>query len=116
MDANALQNLAVGDHELEPGVASESDLTVRAGGAHHDDALRAVLVAQRETFGNGRDAERRRARTERGAGDVDRTVPVTVGLDDRPEPGAAECAQQSAHVAPQRTEVDRDLRAVHRTR
>ena len=38
-----------------------------------------------ERLGHGRDAERGRAAFERGAADVDRAVPVAVGLDDRPE-------------------------------
>jgi len=43
--ANALRYLVVDNHELEPGVAGQCDLTVRAGRAHDDDPLGAVLVA-----------------------------------------------------------------------
>ena len=43
--AHALRYLVVDNHELEPGIAGQRDLTVRAGGAHDDDPLGAVLVA-----------------------------------------------------------------------
>ena len=44
--------------------------------------------------GDGRNAERGRARAERGGADVDGAVAVAVGLDDRPELGAVERAEQ----------------------
>ena len=45
------------------------------------------------------------------AGHVGRAVPVSVGLDDGPELGAAERAPQRRDVPPHGPEVDRDLRA-----
>src|SRR2546423_13675046 len=61
MHADALGNLAVGDHELEAGVASLRDLTVRAGGAHDDDPLGAVPAPKGEPPTDGRDTEGRPA-------------------------------------------------------
>ena len=113
VDAHPLRDLTVGDHELEAGIARLRNLAVRAGGSQHDDAFGAVLAAQREAFRNRRDAERRRARAERGACDVDRAVTVAVGFDHRPEPRTVERAQERSHVASQSPEVDGDLRAVH---
>ena len=49
---------------------------------------------QRERFGDRRDAERRRARAERGLRAVERAVPVPVRLDDRPQLGAVERREQ----------------------
>ena len=69
--------------------------------------------AQREPLRHGRDAEHGRARPERGAADVRGAVAVAVGLDDRPELGALERAQERARVAPDRAEIDRELRSGH---
>ena len=99
---------SVATHELEVRVARLPDLAV-AGGPHDDDARRRELAPELEALGHRRDAERRRARAERRAGDVGGAVPVAVRLDDRPELGAVERAQQRARVAAQRGEIDREL-------
>ena len=72
--------------------------------------------AERDPFGDRRDAEHRRASLERGPADVRRTVPVSVGLDDRPELRRLEHAREHAGVVPDRCEVDRDERAGHVSR
>src|SRR2546421_11020872 len=84
VDAHPFRDLTVGDHELEAGIAGLRDLAVRAGGSQHDDALGAVLAAQREALRDRRDAERRCTRAERGACDVDRAVAVARGPYPRP--------------------------------
>ena len=54
--------------------------------------------AQLERLAERRDAERRRAGLERRPPDVDRAVPVAVGLDDRPQLGAVEQRRSSART------------------
>src|SRR4051794_2015635 len=113
VDAHAFRDFVVRDRELEACLARVCNLAARARRAEHDDPLDAELVPQRETFGDRRDADRRRTGTERRAGGVDHPVPVAVRLHDGPELGTAGRTQESAHVAAQRAEVDRELRAVH---
>ena len=84
MDGHALRHAAVGGDELEPGHPRLADLG-SDDRAHHDDASVPERGAQVERLGQRRDAERRRARLERGLRDVDRAVPVALGLDDGPE-------------------------------
>ena len=112
MDADALRDLAVGDHELEAGVAGICDLPA-GGRAHHEDPRWTERLPQRQPFRHRRDAERGRSGPERGAADVDRAVPVAVRLDDRPELGALESAEQRPDVPPDRTQVDDQIGARH---
>ena len=82
-------------------------------GPEDEDAHALERSPERQRLGHGRDAQRQGAFTERRAGDVDRAVPVAVGLDHGPELRAPKSAPQPTDVAPHRTEVDRDLGAVH---
>ena len=50
---------------------------------------------------------------ERRTRDVHRAVPVPLGLDDRPQLGAAGSAQQRFGVSPDRPEVEGEARALH---
>jgi hypothetical protein len=96
------------DDQLESGVARLPDLLLRRWAEDEDPRLR-QLGAQRESLGNRCDAQRRGPRTERSAGTVDGAVPVSVRLDDGPQLGAVERAEQGLGVAAQRAQVDRDL-------
>ncbi len=71
--------------------------------------------AELERLGHGRDAEGGRAGAERRAGHVDRTVPVAVRLDDRPELRSVEGGEQCPGVPPDRAQVDRELGARHQS-
>ena len=113
VDTYPFGNLRVGHRQLETGLARVRDLTVRRGWAHHEDAHAGKLARQRKPLGNSGNAQRSRARAQRRARDVGRPVAVAVRLDDRPELGAVEGADEVADVATQRAEVDRELRAVH---
>ena len=108
------REILVPPRELEPRLARLGDLAAGRGRAHHEDPRVAELGSQLEPLGDGRDAERAGALVEHRAGDIDRAVPVGVGLHDRPELRAVEHAQQRPRVAPDRAEVDGQLRPVHR--
>ena len=77
--------------------------------------MRALRSAARrcERLGQRRDAERGRTAVERGFRDVDRAVPVALGLDDRPQLGALGRAQQRRGVPPDRPEVEGEARPLH---
>src|SRR5919201_714579 len=113
MDANSLRDLLLGDRELEARVAGVRNLTARARWAHHEDAYASELASEGEPLRDRRDTERCSAGRQRRARDVDCSVAVAVGLDDGPQLCALERAHECADVAPQRAEVDRDLRAMH---
>ena len=112
VDADALGNLTVDDHELEAGVACLGDLATRSR-AHDEDAHGAERPPQHEPLRHGRDAERRRAAPERGGTDVGGAVAVAVGLDHRPQLRPVERAEEPPRIAADRTEIDRQLRAGH---
>ena len=116
MDADAVGNLVVRDGELEVRVTCMRDLATRRERAHDEDADAGVFRAQGEPFLHGRHAKGARSGPQRRARDVDGSVAVAVRLDDGPELRAVELAQERAHVAPQRAEVDGDLRPVHAQR
>ena len=79
----------------------------------HDDAGGRERSAEDDRLADGRDAERGGTSVEGGAPDVDRTVPVAVGLDDRPQLGRGQQVAQAACVAADRADVDRDERTGH---
>ena len=110
--ADSRRDLVRPDDELEMRVARVSHLAV-AGGTHDDDARDGEVTAKREAFGDGGDAQRRRARAERRPGDVGRAVPVGVRLDDRPQLCAVQGGEQRARVVAHGAEVDRQLAAMH---
>ena len=113
MDAHTFWHRLVGDGEVEIGFTRLRDLA--AGSRPHDeDAHAGELAPEDERLPDGRDAERQRPLAERRTCDVDRAVPVAVGLDDHPELGSPECTAKATHVSPQGAQVDGDLRAVHR--
>jgi hypothetical protein len=109
---HALGDDLVVDDELEARLACIRHLTP-LGRAEHDEAGLGKLAAEHQRLVDGRRADRRRARAERGGGDIDRAVPVAVRLHDGPELRAVERAQQRRGVPPQRAEVDRELRPMH---
>src|SRR4249919_3860571 len=112
MDPDPLRDLAVRDHELEAGVAGICDLPA-GGRAHHEDSRWTERLPKRQPFRHRRHAERGRTGPERRGPDVDRAVPVTVRLDDRPELGALESAEERPDVPPDRTQVDDQVGAGH---
>ena len=112
MDPDPLRDLAVRDHELEAGVAGICDLPA-GGRAHHEDSRSTERLPKRQPFRHRRHAERGRTGPERRGPDVDRAVPVTVRLDDRPELGALESAEERPDVPPDRTQVDDQVGAGH---
>ena len=112
MDAYALRNRVVRDGQVEIGVAGLGDLAAR-GWAHDEDANSWKLAAQRQGFRDGRDAQRERTLSQCHPCDVDGSVPVGVGLDDRPQLGAPERLAERTDVAPNGAEVDGDLRSMH---
>ena len=87
--------------ELEPRDSRLADLALRDG-PHDEDARVPERGAEMERLGQRRDAERRRARLERGLRDVDRAVSVALRLDDGPQLGPAGGAQQRLGVPPDR--------------
>ena len=95
MDADALGDRLVEDGEIEIGVTRLGDVPVRARPEDEDPHAR-ELAPERQRLGDGRHAQRERAFTERRAGDVDRAVPVAVGLDHGPQLRAPESAPQPA--------------------
>ena len=112
VDAHALGDLAVGDHELQARIARLGDLAAR-GRPEHENAHGAERLPEREPFRHGRHAERGRSRPERRAADIRGAVAVAVRLDHRPQLGALEHAPKRGRVAPDGAEVDRQLGAGH---
>ena len=100
---DAFGDLAARDDQLQPGLARLGDLRSDAAGPRTRIRAAGSSARRSERLADGRDAQSLRARLERGAGAVDRAVAVGVGLHDRPDLGAAGCAQQRLHVAPQRS-------------
>ena len=105
MDGDALGERAVGDRQLEPGLAREADVVRRA---QDEDARFGERRPQLPPLGDGRRAERRGAGLERGAPALDGAVAVPVGLDDGPELGSRERVEEPPRVPAERAEVDRD--------
>ena len=73
-----------------------SPLSCSEHGPHHEDARVSERGSRWSASGSDRDAERDRTRVERRLRDVDRTVPVPLGLDDRPQLGALGRPQQAS--------------------
>ena len=110
MNGDAGGDLATGDDELEPRLARLGHLLRRA---HHDDSRLRELATQLAGFGEGHDAEGRRAGFERRPRDVACAVAVAVRLDDGPELAPVEPFQQPSRVMADRAEVNRDLAPLH---
>ena len=83
VDADALGDRLVEHREVEVCVARLGDVPVGAR-PEDEDAHAPELAPKRQRLGDGRHAKRQRAFTERRACDVDRAVPVAVGLDHGP--------------------------------
>ena len=112
MHGHARGHGTLGDRELETGRARARRLLL-VGRPENEEAHRPERLPEPERLRDGCDAERARARIERGAADIRRPVPVAVRLDDGPQLGAVEHAQERPRVAADRTEVERQLRAGH---
>ena len=114
MHAHAIRDLLARDRQLEACGTRLRDFGVRPRRPEHDDACRLELTREREPFRDGRDAEGRGSRVGRRPRNVERPVTVAVRFDDSPELGAVQHAKERADVAPQRAEIDSELRPVHR--
>ena len=114
MNRHSLGDAAVGRHELEPRRDRLGHLAVGRR-AEDDDPRLGQCSPDLERLAHVRDAQRGRASVERRTRDVHRPVPVAVGLDDGPQLGTLERAQQCPGVRAHRRGIQRKPRAVHTT-
>src|SRR5215208_3984009 len=108
MHRYALGNRPGAHGELEARLARRREVL---SGPHHQNAGVREGRPQRQRLLDGRDAERFGSLRERHARDIERSVAVTVGLDDGPQGRALDDAPQPPDVSSQRAEIDRELRA-----
>ncbi len=83
-----------------------------ASGPMHDHPRLGQRVAQRPRLAERRDAQRLGALVQRDPADVDRAVPVAVGLDDGEQCARAERLAKSPDVGADRAKLDDDPRAL----
>ena len=115
VDRDSNRERPVRHGQLEPCLAGLAVLVLERGAEHHDPR-RGERRPQVDALTDGRDAQGRGALLEGRGSDRERTVPVGVRLDDRPELGRPERVAQAREVRPQRGPVDRDHRSLVRLR
>jgi hypothetical protein len=105
---------------MRPSAATSSRRATRASpisrsdtGTHDDDARVAQRGTEVERLGQRCDAEGGGARLQAGLRDVDRAVPVALGLHDRPQLGTARRTQQRLGVPADRAQVEGEARPLH---
>ncbi len=113
VSAYALRYVRVHNGYLESRLTCPRDLGGKEW-AHHENTSCRVLGTQLEPLGKGNHAKSTSARAERRAGRVHGPMPVRIRLHDRPKVGPVESGDQALDIAAKRTEVDRELGAVHR--
>ena len=107
---DVIRNAAVGNRQRKSGLPRARHLRRRSR-AEHEDARPGEDGPELDALCDRRNAQRGRSGGESRAAAVDRSVPVTVVLDDDPQVSAVEHAQKPTHVLLQRGQIDRHLAA-----